>query len=172
MARMTDALLAEIDQEGKTTKRVLERLPDEKLTWKPHPKSMTLGQLAMHVATLPGGIARALTKDVMDLLAVGADSAQAQPNSSAELMAALEEGLKAAKQVIAGFDDQMMMGTWKITRGEQELMAAPRAMAARFIMLNHWYHHRGQLSVYMRLLDIPVPSIYGPSADENPWGSQ
>jgi uncharacterized damage-inducible protein DinB len=166
MPRIVDSFLAEMDQEAKTTRRVLERVPGDKLAWRPHEKSMSLGELAMHVATIPGGVAQALAKDSME---VSGASARPAPKSASELVPALEESVKTAKQVIGGFDDQKAMGIWKITMGGKELMAAPRVAGVRAIMLNHWYHHRGQLSVYLRLLNVPVPSIYGPSADEKPW---
>ncbi len=167
MARIVDSLLVELDQEAATTRRVLERVPGNKLGWKPHAKSMSLGQLALHVAATPGAVANFLMKDDLDIAGVSFDQPAAK--SAVELLPALDESIKAAKEVLNGLDDQKAMTTWKLTRGAKEVFAAPRIAVARTIMLNHWYHHRGQLSVYLRLLDIPVPSIYGPSADENPF---
>lgn len=167
MARIVDSLLAELDQEAATTRRVLERVPGDKLGWKPHAKSMSLGQLALHVATTPGAVAKLLSTDGLDL--GGVNFEQAPAGSAAELLPALDDSVKTAKEVLNGLDDQTAMTTWKLTRGAKEVFVAPRIAVARTIMLNHWYHHRGQLSVYLRLLDIPVPSIYGPSADENPF---
>lgn len=167
MTRIVDTFLAELDQEAATTRRVLERVPNDKLGWKPHAKSMSLGQLALHVAATPGAVANFLMKDDLDIAGVSFD--QPAATSAAELLPALDESIKAAKEVLTGLDDQRAMATWKLTRGGKEVFAAPRIVVARTIMLNHWYHHRGQLSVYLRLLDIPVPSIYGPSADENPF---
>jgi uncharacterized damage-inducible protein DinB len=164
---LIDGLLQELEHEAQTTRRVLERVPNDKLTWKPHPKSMTLGQLAFHIATVPGGVAE---------LAASGDSAQvpqfSQPtaNSTAELLSALDESIAKAKKVLGGMDDERIMATWRMMRGDQEVFALPRIALLRSIMLNHWYHHRGQLSVYLRELDVPIPSIYGPSADENPFG--
>ena len=166
MARMVDALLSELDQEAKTTRRVLERVPGDKLDWRPHPKSMSLGQLAQHVATIPGSIAKAL---MMDTLEVTSDFQAPAAKSAADLVPALDESITTAKEVVGSFDDQKMMGIWKLSLNGKEAFVAPRIAVLRAIMLNHWYHHRGQLSVYLRLLDIPVPSIYGPSADENPF---
>jgi uncharacterized damage-inducible protein DinB len=165
--RIVDSLFMEIDQETATTRRVLERVPEDKLGWKPHEKSMSLGQLAQHIATIPGLIARILSGDGLDL--DQANFNQPAIESTAELVRALDESVSTAKDVLNGFDDDRAMGAWKLSKGGKELFAAPRIAVARSIMLNHWYHHRGQLSVYLRLLDVPVPSIYGPSADENPF---
>jgi uncharacterized damage-inducible protein DinB len=162
-----DPLFAELDQEAATTRRVLERVPDKKLGWKPHAKSMSLGQLALHVATIPGAVAKFLMNDGLDIGVVTSERPEAK--SASDLLPALEQSIKTAKEVLTGLDDQKAMAPWKLTRAGKELFAAPRIGVARTIMLNHWYHHRGQLSVYLRLLDIPVPSIYGPSADENPF---
>lgn len=167
MARIVDSLLAELDQEAATTRRVLERVPGDKLGWKPHAKSMSLGQLALHVATTPGAVAKLLLTDGLDI--GGVNFEQAPAGSAAELLPALDESIKTAKEVLNGLDDHKAMAPWKLTKGSKEVFTAPRIGIARTIMLNHWYHHRGQLSVYLRLLDIPVPSIYGPSADENPF---
>ena len=167
MARIVDSFLAELDKEAETTRRVLERVPGDKLNWKPHTKSMSLGQLALHVATTPGGVAKMLLSDGLDL--GGVNFEQLSAGSAAELLPALDESIKTAKEVLNGLDDHKAMAPWKLTKGSKEVFTAPRIGIARTIMLNHWYHHRGQLSVYLRLLDIPVPSIYGPSADENPF---
>jgi len=169
MARMVDAVLAELEQEAVTTRRVLERVPGDKLTWKPHVKSMSLGQLALHVATIPGAVAKFLTGEGLDIGGVSFE--QSAANSASDLLPALDESIKVAKEVLTGLDDHKALTIWRLTRGEKELFAAPRIGVVRSIMLNHWYHHRGQLSVYLRLLNIPVPSIYGPSADENPFAA-
>ncbi len=165
MARMIDPLLAEMGQEAETTKRLLERVPNDKLSWKPHTKSMSMGQLALHVATIPGSVSEILAEDVFEF----PERTQPAASSAAELVPALEETIKTAKRVVGGFDDKKAMGTWKLMKDGKEIMAAPRIALLRSFMLSHWYHHRGQLSVYLRLLDVPVPSIYGPSADENPF---
>lgn len=169
MTRLVDSLLGELDQEAATTRRALERVPGDKLGWKPHARSMSLGQLALHIATIPGTIGKLLSNDGLDLGTVNFD--QPAATSKAELLTALDESLRAAREVLGGFSDQKAMATWKLTRGGKELMAAPRVAVARSLMLNHWYHHRGQLTVYLRLLGVPVPSIYGPSADENPFAA-
>ncbi len=167
MARIVDPLFAELDQEAATTRRVLERVPNDKLGWKPHAKSMSLGQLALHVATIPGAVAKFLLDDSLDFSSASFEQPSAR--TTAELLPTLDESVRTAKEVLSSLDDHKAMATWKLTREGRELFAAPRIGVARSIMLNHWYHHRGQLSVYLRLLGVPVPSIYGPSADENPF---
>jgi uncharacterized damage-inducible protein DinB len=164
--RTVDSLLGELDQEAAITRRVLERVPHEKLTWKPHAKSMSLGQLALHVATTPGQIAAHLSKSEYEVPTFDEFPAA---TTTAELLPALDESVARARAVVNGLDDQAAMATWKLTHKGKVLLALPRIGVVRSIMLNHWYHHRGQLSVYLRLLNVPVPSIYGPSADENPF---
>lgn len=162
---IANALLAELEQEAHATRRVLERVPQAHLPWKPHPKSYSLGQLALHVATVPGNVAELVARDSVE----APRFVQPEAGSTAELVPALSASVAKAKQLLGGFDDAQMGGTWRLTNGGRELMAMPRAAFARAIMLNHWYHHRGQLLVYLRLLDLPVPSVYGPTADENPF---
>lgn len=162
---IANALLAELEQEAHATRRVLERVPQAHLPWKPHPKSYSLGQLALHVATVPGNVAELVARDSVE----APRFVQPEAGSTAELVPALSASVAKAKQLLAGFDDAQMADTWRLTTGGRELMAMPRAAFARAIMLNHWYHHRGQLLVYLRLLDLPVPPVYGPTADENPF---
>ncbi len=166
MPRIVDSILMEFEQEAATTKRVLERVPGDKLGWKPHTKSMSLGQLALHVANTPGDVSGLAALDEVEVPDFGEAPTV---SSSEELMDAFEKSLSVAREMLNGLDDEKAMATWRATKGGKELMAVPRIGVVRSILLNHWYHHRGQLSVYLRLLDIPVPSIYGPSADENPW---
>jgi uncharacterized damage-inducible protein DinB len=163
--RIADALIAELEQEAKTTRRVLERLPAAKFSWRPHPKSMSLGQLGLHVAQTPGAIVK-LAKASIDS---PPSFKQAEATSTQELLAAHDTSITEAKAALGGWDDAKMMETWSMTGGGKTIMAMPRVGLLRAIMLNHWYHHRGQLSVYLRLLDVPVPSVYGPTADENPF---
>lgn len=167
MPRIVDSFIAEIDQEAKTTQRVLERVPDDKLSWKPHAKSMSLGQLAYHVATIPGAIAGLLVQDTFDFGT--ADFKFPDVQSREQVLQSFEESLKNARELLQGYDDSKAMSTWQAVKDGKTMMAMPRIAVVRAIMLNHWYHHRGQLSVYLRLLEVPVPSIYGPSADENPF---
>lgn len=165
MMSMTQAILQEFDTEAKTTRRVLERVPADKFAWKPHPKSMSLGELAMHTAMVPGVICGWACEDETKFTG---DKAPA-PGTTADIVAAHDKSVKTMKDVIGKLGDDGLMKDWKATAGGQTLFAMPKAALIRAIALNHWYHHRGQLSVYLRLLDVPVPSIYGPSADENPF---
>jgi uncharacterized damage-inducible protein DinB len=166
--RIIDGLLAELEQEAATTRRVLERIPQAHLTWKPHPKSMSLGQLALHVATVPGNVAEIAAVDT-----VPTPPAFTQPEAAtaAELVPALAESVEKAKRALGGFDDGKMGAMWRLQNGGRDVLAMPRVAFVRAIMLNHWYHHRGQLLVYLRLLNLPVPSVYGPTADENPFAA-
>ena len=164
--RIVDALLAELDQEAVATRRVLERVPQEHLSWRPHVKSMSLGQLALHVATIPGNVAQLVA---MDTIPEPPQFIQAEAATAAELVPTLEASVAKAREVLGAFDDQAMGATWRLMSGGNELMAMPRAQVARAIMLNHWYHHRGQLLVYLRMHNVPLPSVYGPTADENPF---
>lgn len=162
---MIQGILQELEMEAATTARVLDRVPNDKLAWKPHAKSMSLGQLAMHIATIPGAIASMAQLPEMPL----PKFAQASVENAAQLRPLLDESMATARKVLGGMDDAALARTWRLTDGAREVMAVPVGGMLRMIMLNHWYHHRGQLSVYLRQLDIPLPSIYGPSADENPF---
>ena len=164
-----DARLAELDQESRPTRRVLERVPDQHLTWKPGPQGMTLGQLAWHVATIPGGIARLARADGLE--AGGVDFEPRMPGSAAELLPAFEAALEEARSFLRGFTADAAATPWRLTSGGKEVFTIPRSMLVRSLMLNHWYHHRGQLVVYFRCLGIPVPAIYGRSADEKLFGA-
>jgi len=164
--KMIDGLLAELEQEAETTRRVLERIPQAHLSWKPHPKSMSLGQLALHVATVPGGVAELAA---LDTIPEPPSFVQPEAATAAELVPTLTESVARARRALAGFDDAKMGEMWRLQSGGQEILAMPRAAVVRTIMLNHWYHHRGQLLVYLRLLNQSVPSVYGPTADENPF---
>jgi uncharacterized damage-inducible protein DinB len=167
MIPMCQAMLNELEQEAGTTRRVLERVPENKLSWRPHKKSMTLGQLALHTASIPGRTAQISQGDQFD--ASQANFGAAEPKSLGEIFAAHDESVRAAEDCLKGLTEERARGTWRLKMGPKELMSVPRAALLRSVMLNHWYHHRGQLSVYLRLLDVPLPSIYGPSADENPF---
>jgi uncharacterized damage-inducible protein DinB len=163
---IANALLSEMEQEAQTTRRVLERVPQAHLTWKPHPKSMSLGQLALHIAMVPGLVAELAARDSIER----PQFVQPEAAAASELVPALDSSVAKARQHLGGMDDAAMTATWRLMSDGRELMAMPRAAFARAVMLNHWYHHRGQLSVYLRLLDVPVPVIYGRSADESPFG--
>lgn len=165
---MAAPLLNEFRSEAATTRRVLERIPHDKLAWKPHAKSMSLGQLAWHIATVPGAIARITQLDTFDV--TQANFEPPQPKNMQEVMTAYDQSVLDAEAYLSGMTDQTAQAGWRMMRGDRELSVTPRIGVVRTIMLNHWYHHRGQLSVYLRMLDVPVPVIYGRSADENPFG--
>jgi uncharacterized damage-inducible protein DinB len=165
--RQVDALLQELEQEAITTRRLLARVPDDKLTWKPHPKARTLGELALHVAVVPGLVA-GFACEPSPVQAPQFDG-DPTPASAAELVPALDQSIASAKARLGALEDADLTPTWRLMRGDRELVALPRGAFLRSVMLNHWYHHRGQLSTYLRELDVPLPSIYGPSADENPF---
>jgi uncharacterized damage-inducible protein DinB len=162
--RLADSLLLEFDQEAQTTKRVLERVPDDKLSWKPHPTSFSLGQLALHIASGPGQIAAAASQDTAE----APSFAQAEAKSRQEVLETFSSSVASARSALKNMDDARLLSEWTLTRNGKALMAMPRIGFLRSILMNHTYHHRGQLSVYLRMLNVPVPSIYGPSGDENP----
>jgi uncharacterized damage-inducible protein DinB len=164
---LIDGMLQELEDEARSTRRLLERVPDNRLGWRPHEKSRTLGQLAWHVAVVPGAVAEFVASpSPAQAPEFGPDPT---PAKSAELISALQESIAKAKKILSGMDDASLMATWRMMRGDREIFAIPRAAMLRSIMLNHWYHHRGQLTVYLRQLGVPLPSIYGPTADENPF---
>lgn len=159
--------LQELAMEAATTRRVLERVPEGSLAWRPHPKSMSLGQLALHVATLPRMVSDFVTGDTLDFSV--ADAASPTVDTHAALMAAFEGSIAHATNYLESLSDERAMSLWTLKRGETVLFSAPRVGVLRSFLFNHWYHHRGQLVVYLRLLEVPVPSVYGPTADENPF---
>jgi len=160
-------MLHEFREEAAITKRVLDRVPADKLTWKPHAKSMTLGQLAGHIAAIPGRISRMAQQDCFDVLK--GSFVPAQPASLEEILSTLEQGVRDAEQILQSLTEEQLAGTFRLMKGERELFSQPRTAILRTILLNHWYHHRGQLSVYLRLLEVPLPVIYGRSADTDPF---
>jgi len=162
-----ETLIQELEQEATATRRVLERAPEDRLTWKPHEKSMTLGQLALHVAMIPGGLAQAARNSPFQIPGFHHPTV----TSRAELISALEQSVAKAREILRGMDDAALADTWRVVDGDRELFTIPVGTVLRSFMLNHWYHHRGQLSVYLRELGVAVPSIYGPSADENPFAA-
>jgi len=164
---MLEPMLNEFREEAAVTKRVLERVPPDKLSWKPHPKSMSLGQLALHVANIPGSLAKLAQLEEFD--ASQANFEPPAPNDLKEIHAALDQSVRSTDEFLSGMSEKAALGTWRLTLRGKGVFNKPRVGVLRSIMLNHWYHHRGQLSVYLRLLEVPVPVIYGRSADENPF---
>lgn len=163
---IVDSLLPEYDHELATTRRLLERVPEADLAWKPHQKSMSLGQLAGHVANLPFWLIATMTADFYDLTAGGKEARLDPPASSQELLASFDDKVKKARASLAAATDAQMMAPWALKNGDQEIFSLPRVAVVRSFVMNHLIHHRGQLSVYLRLRDVPLPSIYGPTADE------
>ena len=160
---IAQSLLAEFEVQAPVTRKFLERLPNDKLTWKPHARSMTAGQLAYHLAFVPGGVVRAGQKDQIP----PPDFQFPQPATKQDVLDAFDQSVATVREVLPGIDDAAMNATWRIVAGDQEIAAMPRIAFLRNIMLNHWYQHRGQFCVYLRLLDVAVPSSWGPSADES-----
>jgi uncharacterized damage-inducible protein DinB len=161
-----DSLLPEFDHEMGTTRRVLERVPEAHLGWTPHEKSYTLAQLAGHVANIPHWVNATCDVDVFDFADAGGEFRPAPPASSTQLLKDFDANVKTARVKLDALTDASMMGTWTLKNAGQEIFTMPRVAVLRSFILNHLIHHRGQLSVYLRLRDVPVPSIYGPSADE------
>jgi uncharacterized damage-inducible protein DinB len=156
-------LMLELDQEAQGTRRILERVPEDRLDWTPHAKSMTLGQLAMHIASIPGNIAGISRNDSFDVKTM---IPRPTATTTAEIVTRLEESLGQARALLGAMNDSDLRAPWRMMQGEEVVFAITRGELLRTVMLNHWYHHRGQLTVYLRLLGVAVPAIYGDSADE------
>jgi uncharacterized damage-inducible protein DinB len=161
---MAQTLLAEFEIQAPITRRFLERLPEDKLTWKPHEKSMTAGQLAYHLAFVPGGVVRFAQNNPAE----APDFSFPQPANRPEVLKTLDDSIAAVETLLPKFDDAAMCETWRLIVGGREILAQPRGLFLRDVMLSHWYQHRGQFSVYLRMLNVPVPASWGPSADESP----
>ncbi|WP_282942859.1 DinB family protein [Paenibacillus sp. RC67] len=154
--------IGELKREAESTRSLLERLPEDKLSWRPHPKSMSLGQLALHAAGVPGGLALLLDEAVSEVPIVPLP----EPTTRQELHEALEWSVSLAENKLREWGEDGLRDTWKLVSKGETVLESPRIDMARTLMFNHVYHHRGQLTVYLRLLGIPVPGMYGPSADE------
>jgi uncharacterized damage-inducible protein DinB len=159
-------ILAELDHELATTRKVIERVPFEQADRKPHPQSMSLGQLATHIVNLLAFNLLFVQQDYRDFLDPNAPKPGPRPTSSEELLARFDDYSEQLRQALRASDDETLTHSFQLRRGEQVLMDRPKGAAIRIMGLNHSIHHRGQLTVYLRLLDIPVPGLYGPSADE------
>ena len=157
--------LAEFESQALITRRFLERLPEEKLTWKPHEKSMSAGQLAYHLATVSGGVVRGVQNNPVQ---TPTSFNFPQPASREEILNAFDECITSVRALLPEFDDAAMQESLHFMAGERELFTQPRGEFVRNVMLSHWYQHRGQFSVYLRLLNVAVPASWGPSADEPP----
>lgn len=161
---IAQALLAEFETQAPITRRFLERLPETKLTWKPHERSLTAGQLAFHLAIVPGGVVRFS----LDNPAQAPDFSFPQPETRDEILTKFDESVAIVRKVLPSLDDADMNETWRLRAGDKEILAQPRRQFLRDVMLSHWYQHRGQFAVYLRILNVPVPASWGPSADEPP----
>jgi len=161
---IANAIAGELDREGASTARILERVPADKLDWQPHPKSRSIGDLAYHVAALPGLGALVLRNDHFD--AAGARPPVPRDAPAADVF---RRNLQEFLSVMGTLDDEQMMQPFRFHFGDKTLIEGPKAMVIRTLLLNHTYHHRGQLSVYLRLLDVPLPMVYGSTADEKPF---
>lgn len=165
-----EGMLPEFDQEMRTTRKLLERVPTDKLRWQPHEKSSAMGDLATHLANLPEWVGITLNQDSFDLAPPNAEPPRTKPaESQAEILERFDQAVSRARATLANSTDEQMMKLWTLMRGGQSILTLPRVAVLRTFVLNHVIHHRGQLSVYLRLNDVAVPSIYGPSADENPF---
>ena len=159
--------LQEMHREAASTRRLLEAVPADRLEWKPHPKSMSIGLLARHIAGIPGTFVEMLAHDSFDF---GQRSGPPEPSSKDEILEVHDAGQAAIDAAWGAWTAADLGRTWRVLRGGVELMAVPRGAVLRNFVCNHLVHHRGQLTVYLRLLDVPLPSVYGPTADENPFG--
>jgi uncharacterized damage-inducible protein DinB len=157
-------LIKEIEHEAAQTKKVLEKIPIDFFTWKPHEKSREIGALAIHVAQIPAWTSRILAASEFDIVTMNREPPDVK--TAYDLVLILEKNIHKAIEDLEKASDEDMMSTWTLRRGDQVVFSLPRMAVIRAMGMNHLIHHRGQLSVYLRLLDIPVPGMYGPSADE------
>ena len=161
------SLLPEFDNEMANTRKTLERVPDDKFAWKPHEKSTSLGDLTTHLSNLPVWTVHAIERDALDIQPPGEEPFRATPITSRDdALAAFDKNVAAARAAIEGASDERLLGPWSLLKGGATILTLPRVAVLRSFVMNHVIHHRAQLGVYLRLNDVPVPSIYGPSADE------
>ena len=161
------SMLGEFDQEMAGTRKTLERLPEQKWNWKPHDKSGTVGWLAGHIATMPGWITMTLQTEQLDYAPVGGPAYKPpKMENRQQILAEFDKGVTEARKAIADASDADMLKDWTLLAGGQTIFTMPRVACLRGMVLNHIIHHRAQLTVYYRLLGVPVPGLYGPSADE------
>lgn len=161
---LSDAFIAELQQEAVSTRKCLERIPEEKFYWKPHEKSFTMAKLATHIAEMVSWTNDALEKPELDFATI--DYKPFEPKTTVELVEYFDKNLVEATEALKNASDETMMENWKLRNGEEIYLDMPRVQVLRGMVFNHIISHRGQLSVYLRLNDIPVPALYGPSADE------
>ena len=165
--KISDALLPEFDQEMAGTRKTLERVPEDKFDWRPHAKSFTMISLGTHIVNMVGWTVDIIAKDSFDVAPPGAPPYKEEPAASKkELLERFDKAVTGARAAIAGASDEQLMANWALLQGGKTVFTMPRIVCLRSFIMNHTIHHRAQLGVYLRLNDIPVPAIYGPSADE------
>ena len=164
---ISQTILPEFEHEMANTRKTLERVPDDKFAWKPHEKSSSLGGLATHLANIPSWTKNTFDADELNLAPAGAEPYRLEEaKSTAELLAAFDKNVASARAALESATDENWQGKWSLLMGDKTIFTLPRVAVMRGFVMNHLIHHRAQLGVYLRLLDVPVPSIYGPSADE------
>ena|SRR5688572_32359874 len=169
--KLNEMLLPEFDHEMANTRKTLERIPEDKFAWKPHEKSMTLGRLASHIAEMPGWAVESVRRDELDLAPAGAPPMQPFiAKTRQEILDTFDKTTAEARAAIAESGDEHLTKQWSLLMGGKTLMTMPRTAVLRSFVMNHMIHHRAQLSVYLRLNNVPVPALYGPSADEGQMG--
>ena len=167
---LNEALLPEFDHETENTRKVMERAPEDRWEWAPHEKSMTIGQLTTHLANLLTWAVNTIEADSFDVGPPGSRPPTVEAaDNRAEALATFDKNLQAAREAIAGASDEELAGMWSLKAGENTMFSMPKAAVLRSFVMNHMIHHRAQLGVYLRLCDVPVPAVYGPSADEAPF---
>ncbi|MEM1203999.1 MAG: DinB family protein [Acidobacteriota bacterium] len=161
---ISQAFIGELEQEAHATRKLFAAVPDDKLGWRPHEKSMTLGKLCSHIALLPNWSKVMVEGDGLNF----AEPMEPEPvaASSEELLAMFENAMETCRQCLEGKSDQDLMATWTMSRGDEVISQMPKVAVTRAWLCNHLYHHRGQLTVYLRMLDVPLPQVYGPTADD------
>jgi uncharacterized damage-inducible protein DinB len=161
---IAEAMIGEFSQESIGTRKMLERLPDDKLSWKPHEKSMTMGRLATHLAEIPEWAETIVNHESFDM---GASDYKPKELNKAEILALFDKNVEDFKKVLSGQPDEQLFQNWKLLMGDHVAVEMPKVACLRGFVLSHGIHHRGQFSVYLRENDIPIPALYGPSADED-----
>jgi uncharacterized damage-inducible protein DinB len=165
--KIAESMLPEFDQEMANTRKVLERAPAAKFSWKPHPKSFELGALAAHIANMAEWAGLTLQQDSFDYAPPGAPPYETPKfSTTADLVAAFDKSVAQARSALSAADDARMLAPWSLMAGGKVVMTMPRVAVFRTFVMNHIIHHRGQMTVYLRLNDVAVPGLYGPSADE------
>lgn len=162
--QLNEALIAELQNEAAATRKMLERVPEESNSWKPHEKSMTLGRLSQHIAEIPMWVPVTVDQDELDFAKEKYEPKESTTNEM--LLKAFDENLAGALECLKNASDEKLMGNWTMKNGETVYFTMPKIAVLRGFVLSHLIHHRGQMSVYLRMLDVPLPQVYGPTADE------